>query len=206
MARGLANIDAVVRVGGVADNAFVLLVEGVHRSPGKRDPVAQHAGMVGQGGVLPGRVVGVRVSDPCAEPRGIAEVAVLGLPTLAGEDTRADVGGREICDRVAAGFVEEDDILAVGDPLAGELHAHPSAQRLGEEQSLRERLGGEEAPHRGAAQRALLPGKSHRRAPFVEPRRRMTRDGHVQDEADLLGVERERMIDVRHRQRYDLEG
>jgi hypothetical protein len=82
---------------------------------------------------------------------------VLRLPTLADEDTWSDVGEREIRDRVTARFVKKEHILAVGDPLAGELDSHPSAQRLGKQQSLRERLGGEEAAHRCSAQRALLP-------------------------------------------------
>jgi hypothetical protein len=82
---------------------------------------------------------------------------VLCLATLSDEDTWPDIGEREIRDRIAAGFVEKDDIRAVGDPLASELNSHPSAQGLGEQQSLRERLGGEEVAHRRAAQRALLP-------------------------------------------------
>ena len=72
----------MIGVGGVTDNALVLLVEGVHRSPSKRDSALQYAGMVRQGGVMPCSVVGASASDAHAEPRGIAEVAVLCRPTL----------------------------------------------------------------------------------------------------------------------------
>jgi hypothetical protein len=40
MAGALADVDAVVGVGGVPDDALVLLVERIHRSPGEGDPVA----------------------------------------------------------------------------------------------------------------------------------------------------------------------
>ena len=157
----------MVGVGGVADDALVLLVEGVHRSPGERDAASQLAGVVGQGGVLPCSVDDTPVADATREPIGIAEVGVLRGPVLADEDAGSDVGEREERDRVAAGLVEQKHILAVGDPLAGQLDAQPPTKGLGEQQSLRERLGSEEAAHRRAAQRALLPGQSHGRVPFV---------------------------------------
>ena len=53
--------------------------------------------------------------------------------SLSDEDTRSDVGGREISDGVAARFVEKDYILDIGDPLASQLDAHPSAEWLGEQ-------------------------------------------------------------------------
>src|SRR4051812_42309560 len=99
--------------------------------------------MVGQGDVLPYGVVGAPVSDLHAEPRGLTEVAMLRLPAIADEDTCSDVGEREIRDWVAAGFVEKDHVLAVGDPLASELDSHTSAQGLCEQQSSRKRVGGE---------------------------------------------------------------
>jgi hypothetical protein len=38
--------------------------------------------------------------------------------------------------------VEQEHVLAVGDPLAGQLDSKPSAKGLGEQQSFREWLGG----------------------------------------------------------------
>jgi hypothetical protein len=53
---------------------------------------------------------------------------MLRRPVLAHEDGRTDVGGREERDLVDAGFVEQKNILAVGDPLTGELDSQPSAK------------------------------------------------------------------------------
>jgi hypothetical protein len=60
-----------------------------------------------------------------------------------------------------AGLVQQEHVLAVGDPLAGEPHAHPAAERLGEQHSLREGLGGQEVAERYTTEQALLPGQSH---------------------------------------------
>jgi hypothetical protein len=43
----------VVGVGGVADDALVLLVEGLHRPPGEGDPALQLAGVGRERNVLP---------------------------------------------------------------------------------------------------------------------------------------------------------
>src|SRR5260370_6290726 len=51
--RGLADIDAVVAVGGMAHDPFVFFVEGVHGGPGERDPSLQVARVGGQLDVLP---------------------------------------------------------------------------------------------------------------------------------------------------------
>jgi hypothetical protein len=112
------DLDAVIGVGGVADYAFVFLAEGVYCSPGQRDSALQHTGMVGQSGVLPRSMLGAPVSGARAEPRGLAEVVVLLRPSLAEEDVRPNLGEREVGGWIAAGLVEKDHILAVGDPLA----------------------------------------------------------------------------------------
>src|SRR5258705_7112978 len=135
--------------------------------------------MVGQRGVLPSDVVGASGSDARAEPCGIAEVAMLCCSTLADEDTRSDISEREVRDGVAARLVEKDDIFAVGNPLASQFNAHPSAQGLSEQQSLWKRLGGKKAAPRRATQRALLPGEPHSHAPLVSPRRIIAHDDHV---------------------------
>src|SRR5262249_12726272 len=51
--RSLADVDAVVAVGGMADDPFVLFVEGVHGRPGERDACLQLARVSGQLDVLP---------------------------------------------------------------------------------------------------------------------------------------------------------
>jgi hypothetical protein len=40
---GLANVDTVVAVGGMAQDPFVFFVEGVHGRPSERDPRLQLA-------------------------------------------------------------------------------------------------------------------------------------------------------------------
>jgi hypothetical protein len=120
----------VVGVGGVADDAIVLLVEGVHRTPGERDAAAELASVVGQSGVLPRAPGGAPVAHRHREPFGIAEIAVLCGPVLADENAVPDVGDREERDRVAARLVEQEHALAVGDPLVGQLDSEPSAKGL----------------------------------------------------------------------------
>src|SRR5206468_2044448 len=49
----LADIDAVVAVGSVAQDPFVFFIEGVHGGPGERDPSVQFARVGRQVDVLP---------------------------------------------------------------------------------------------------------------------------------------------------------
>jgi hypothetical protein len=79
---------------------------------------------------------------------------VLGGAVLADQDTWPDVGDREERHRIAARLVQQDHVLAVGDPFVGEPDAQSAPERLGEQHSWRERLGGQEAADRRAAQRA----------------------------------------------------
>jgi hypothetical protein len=51
---------------------------------------------------------------------------------------------REVSDRIAARLVEQDDVLAIGDPPSTEAHPHAPPQRLGVEQSIRQRMCDEE--------------------------------------------------------------
>lgn len=66
---------------------------------------------------------------------------------------------------VAGRFVQEQDVLGVHDPLAAELHSHAAVQRLGVQQALGQRLGGQEAPRGPRRKRSLLPRQCHRRVP-----------------------------------------
>lgn len=94
---------------------------------------------------------------------------MLRLARSLGQHLGVDVREWEVGDRVAAGLVQQDHVLAVGDPLTGELNAHPAAQAFGVQESFGEWFGGEEAADRAAAERALLPGQSHQKfLPNVE--------------------------------------
>jgi len=62
------------------------------------------------------------------------------------EHALADVVQREERDRVAVRLVEQDDVLAFDHPLALEQYAHPPAERLGEQQPLRQRISDQELP------------------------------------------------------------
>jgi hypothetical protein len=50
----------------------------------------------------------------------------------------------EVSNRVAARLVEQDDVLAIGDPPSAEAHSHTPPQRLGVEYSIRQRMCDEE--------------------------------------------------------------
>ena len=53
VAGGLANVDAVVAVSGMARDPFVFFVERIHGLPGERHPSLQFARVGRQPGVLP---------------------------------------------------------------------------------------------------------------------------------------------------------
>jgi hypothetical protein len=161
VAAGLPDVDAVVGVGGVARDPLVFLVEGVHGPPAERDPLLELAGVPGQAGVLPGATRGGLPAGPDRVPGHRAEAGVIcGVP--AGLEYAAGDGGeREIGDRVAARLMQQGDVLAVGDPLAAEPHAHPPAQRLGEQHPLGQRAGHQEPAGGSGGERSLLPGQSH---------------------------------------------
>ena len=56
------------------------------------------------------------------------------LSTL--QSVRKDIGVQEIGHRIVARFEEQQDVLAIGDPVSAETHAHPPTQRLNVQQSL----------------------------------------------------------------------
>src|SRR5260221_4904204 len=167
VARALADVVAVILIGGVTDDALVLLVEAVHRPPGERDAAAELAGVVGRGGVVPCAPGLAPVADGHGEPLGIAEGGGPRVRFLADEYAGPNVAQREVRDRVAAGLVEQEHAFAVGDPLLGELDSEPSTKGLGEKQPFRERLGREESAHPDAGPRGLLQGQTHARVPSL---------------------------------------
>jgi hypothetical protein len=68
-----------------------------------------------------------------------------------------DVAERGVGDRIAAGFVQQHDVLAVGDPGIAESDAHPPAERFGVQQTLGQRSWSQEPACRPRRQRSLLP-------------------------------------------------
>lgn len=126
--RGLADVDAVIGIGGVTHDAFVLLVECIHGSPSERDQTVQIARMGGQVGMLPGSsrrdmlLVGSN-----AVPGRRPEVGVLSDVLGAFQHMWGNIGLREIGHRITARFEQQEDLLAVGNPVSPEVHAHAAA-------------------------------------------------------------------------------
>src|SRR6266849_5152679 len=122
IARGLANVDAVIAVGGMAHDSLVLFVEGVHGRPCERNPSLQLLCVGGQAGVLPCPSRRTLVARTHGVPGSEAEVAV--LRGMAGEFQSAwsDVGFLEVGHGVVARFEEQDDVFGIGDPSSAEVY------------------------------------------------------------------------------------
>jgi hypothetical protein len=150
----------------MADDPLVFFVEGLHGPPRERHPALQLAGVVGQLGVLPGGARLAVLARLDGEPGGRAEVGVPGGVPTGLERAVVDGGQREVGHRIAPGFVQQHDVLAVGDPAAAEPDPHAPAQRLGEQHPVGERAGDEEPADGSGCQRSLLPGQAHGFFPF----------------------------------------
>jgi hypothetical protein len=146
----------VVRVGGVAENAVVLLIERVHRPPRERDLAVEHRRVLGKGDVLPGTARCPAHATDDLEPGGLAEVAVLAAVIGRSERAVGQVGKREVRDRVAAGLEEQHGVVALHHSAAAKLGTQPAPQRLGVQHSFRH-AGHQELPVGVAAQRPSLP-------------------------------------------------
>ena len=131
IAGGLANVDAVVRVGRMAENSLVFFVKRVHGAPSERDAPLHFARVSWQAGVLPRPsrhdVLLVRSH---AIPGGEPKIRVLGRMLGAFQRIWGYVGLRKVSYRIAARFEQQDDILAFGDPTSSQAHPHPPAQAL----------------------------------------------------------------------------
>src|SRR5215469_16336217 len=77
------------------------------------------------------------------------------------QGTWRDVARGEVGDRIVAGFKEQHDTLALGNPSSAEAYPHAPAQRLGVEQSLWHLFWHEEPTDCTRRERTLLPGESH---------------------------------------------
>src|SRR5262249_9118149 len=124
---GLANVDTVIAVGGMAQNALVLFEEGIHGRPRERNPTLQLLRVSGQVRVLPCRSRRAFLTRAHREPGGRAEVRMLRGVVRAFQSTLADIGFTEVGHRIAAGFEKKDDIFGVGDPVATEAYTHAPA-------------------------------------------------------------------------------
>src|SRR2546428_11290495 len=109
----LADVDAVVAVGGMAQDPFVCFVEGLHGRPGERAPRLQLARVDGQVHVLP--CPSRRALLACSDgvPGRESEV---GMPrgVLGGlEAVWRDIGPRKVGHRIAPGLEEQEYVLAI---------------------------------------------------------------------------------------------
>jgi hypothetical protein len=71
-----------------------------------------------------------------------------------------DISLRKIGHWIPAGFKEQKDVLAVGDPCSTEAHPHAPPQWSNVQKPLRQRLGNQEATNCSWSERTLLPGQS----------------------------------------------
>src|SRR5437773_8997533 len=78
---GLADVDAVVAVSGMAHDPFVLFVKSVHRRPGECDPCLQLARVGGQVDVPPRPSRRALLARPDGVPGRETEVVVLSRDT-----------------------------------------------------------------------------------------------------------------------------
>jgi hypothetical protein len=148
----------VIRIGGVAQDAFVLFVDRAHHAPGKGDGVAQCRCARRRIHVLPCpalRDLAVAADD--VEPFRVAEVRVPRLAVRGLQNAVRDVAGREVGDRVPSRLEQEHRAIASDDRATAELDAHPPAEGLDVEHPLRHRSCCEKRAVGIAAQRPLLP-------------------------------------------------
>jgi hypothetical protein len=118
--------------------------------------VTQDGRVVGERDVLPGAASGLARGADDLEPRGVAELGMLGAPGGRPERAVGEVGDREVRDGVAARLEEHDRVIALNHGPAIELRAHPPAQGLGVQHALGHAC--DQEPAIGvAAQRPLLP-------------------------------------------------
>src|SRR5215469_3248195 len=127
----LADVDAVVAVGSMAHDPFVLFVEGVHGRPGECNPFLQVSRVGGQVDVLPRPSRRALFAGSNGVPRRESEVGVPGGMLSALYGVWRDIALWEVGYRITARFEEQYGVLAIGDPGSAKAYAHPPAQRLG---------------------------------------------------------------------------
>src|SRR5262249_19771177 len=127
IARGLANVDAVIAVGGMADDSLVFFVECIHGRPGERDPSQELLRMAGQAGVLPRPAPHALVARANGVPGSEAEVGVLCGMADELQSAWSDVRLLEVGHGIVARFEEQDDVLGINDPASAKAYTHASA-------------------------------------------------------------------------------
>src|SRR5215468_10968870 len=142
----------------MAQDPFLFFVEGVHGPPSKRDPLFQLACVRGQVDMLPRCPRGTLPTRYDGIPGCRAEVGVTGTVTAAFQDFGSDFALWEVGDRVPAWFEQQQDPLAVGDPISAKAHAHAPAQRLDIKKPRRQRLGDQKPADCSRREWTLLPG------------------------------------------------
>src|SRR5262249_20323324 len=133
----LGDINAMAAVGRVADDPRILLVEGIHGVPGEGNPFLQLARVCGQVNVSPRSSRRALLACLDGIPRCESKIRMVGRVLGTFESVWRDVGIREIGHGIAARLEEQEDVLAVCDPVSTETYAHASTQWLNVQQSLR---------------------------------------------------------------------
>lgn len=170
MTRSLADVDAMIGIGGVTHDALVFLVEGIHGPPGERDQPSQVARMGGQVGVPPGTSRrDVLLARPDAVPGGGPKIGVLSDLLGPFEHILGNIGLREIGHGITARFEQQENPFAIGDPASAKAHAHAAAQRLYIQKAFIQRFRNEEPADCSRRKRALLPGQSQLISPCSTP-------------------------------------
>jgi hypothetical protein len=118
----------VKRIGGMAHDAFVFLVESIHGPPGKSDQTLQIACMGGQVGVLPRSPRrDVSLVCPNAVPGRGPKIGVLSDMLRAFQHMWRNIGLREIGHRITARLEKQEHPFAIGDPASPKAHAYAAA-------------------------------------------------------------------------------
>src|SRR5215468_10226782 len=131
MTRGLAHVDAMVTVSGMAKDPFVFFVKGVHGHPSERDAFLEFTRVGRELHVLPCPSLRALLSRSDAVPRRESEVRMTRCVLGALQAVWRYIGFGKIGHWIAAGLEKQEYVLAIGDPVSAEPHAHAAAQRLG---------------------------------------------------------------------------
>src|SRR5689334_4783235 len=118
MARRLPDVDAVVAVGGMARNSFVFFVECVHGWPGERNSSLQLARVDRQVHMLPCSSTCPLAPRLDGIPRCDSKIGMPGRMLGAFEHVGRDVGLWEVGNWIVARLKQQQDVLAIGDPVS----------------------------------------------------------------------------------------
>jgi hypothetical protein len=126
----LADVNAVIAVGGMAHDPFILFEERIHGRPGEGDLPFQHVRVDRQIGVLPRRSLYATFATPHRIPACRPEIAVPSGMLNRLQDIWTYVRFRKISHWISVGLEKQNDLLAIGDPRSAETYPHASTQRF----------------------------------------------------------------------------